>query len=93
MYLHMHMYYFKGFFLYYWQLPQQAENTVYLNGKVNRRVDYLLDALLKIEKDNFFKYMRMKNLFDINRKSIVENNHHHQGMKISTDMVEVCVHI
>jgi len=39
-------------------------------------VDYLLDALLKIEKDNFFKYMWMKSHFDINKKAIMENPRH-----------------
>ena len=34
--------------------------TIYLNGKVNRRIDFLIDALLKIEKDTFFKYMGNK---------------------------------
>ena len=63
--------------------------TVYLNGKVNRRIDYLLDALLRIEKDNFFKYMRLKSQFDINQKAVMENNRHHQGQKIPIDMVEV----
>ena len=30
--------------------------TVYLNGKVNRRIDVLLDVLLKIEHDQYFQY-------------------------------------
>lgn len=63
--------------------------TTYLHGKVNRRVDFLLDALLRIEKDNFFKYMRMKKLFDINRKAILEEDRHKKGYAISTDQVKV----
>ena len=29
---------------------------VYLNGKVNRQIDILLEVLLKIEHDQFFHY-------------------------------------
>lgn len=32
--------------------------TTYLKGKVNRRVDFLLNVLFRIEEDNFFNYRR-----------------------------------
>ena len=36
--------------------------TVHLNGKVNRRVDFLLHHLMKYEKDMFFNYKRVHQL-------------------------------
>ena len=40
--------------------------TSLLNGKVNRRVDFLIDALLRIERDN----LRRKQLFEINYQEV-----------------------
>ena len=63
--------------------------TTYLNNKVNRRVDFLIDALLRIERDNFFVYMRHKQLFEINYQAIQEAERHARGMKIPPDRVQV----
>lgn len=41
--------------------------TPYLHGKVNRRVDFLLNVLLRIEEDNFFNYMK-KYIFQLLRE-------------------------
>ena len=41
--------------------------TVYLNGKVNRRIDVLLDLLLKVEHDSFFQYELKHRLLDCNQ--------------------------
>ena len=60
--------------------------TTYLNGKVNRRVDFLIDALLRIERDSFFVYMRRKQLFEINYQAV-----HTRGMKIPPERVQVHV--
>lgn len=65
--------------------------TTYLNGKVNRRVDFLIDALLRIERDNFFSYMRRKQLFEINYQVIQETERHNYGMKIPPARVQVCL--
>ena len=32
-----------------------------MNGKANRRIDFLLDCLLRVEMDNYFKYMENRN--------------------------------
>ena len=37
--------------------------TTYLNGKVNKRIDFLLDVLLRVERDNF-KYMEKEILLE-----------------------------
>ena len=65
--------------------------TTYLNNKVNRRVDFLIDALLRIERDNFFAYMRRKQLFEINYQAIQEAERHTRGMKIPPERVQVHV--
>lgn len=63
--------------------------TIYLNGKVNRRIDFLIDALLKIERDCFFKQMTNKRLQCLNRRVIKEANRHDRGLQIKTDDVMV----
>lgn len=65
--------------------------TTYLNNKINRRVDFLIDALLRIERDNFFAYMRRKQLFEINYQAIQEAERHTRGMKIPPERVQVHV--
>ena len=65
--------------------------TTYLIGKVNRRVDFLIDALLRIERDSFFVYMRRKQLFKINYQAVQEAERHTRGMKISPERVQVHV--
>ena len=88
------LFYYK--YILYWYIHtcsfHNKLKTTYLNGKVNRQVDFLLDTLLRIEKDNFFKYMRMKKLFEINQKAILEENRHQKGQKIPTERVEVHIH-
>ena len=42
------------------QLTHRFHNklkTTYMNGKANRRIDFLLECLLRVEMDNYFKYM------------------------------------
>ena len=63
--------------------------TIYLNGRVNRRINFLIDALLKIEKDCFFKHMGNRRLQCLNRREIKEANRHERGMAIKTDYVTV----
>ena len=57
---------------------------------MNRRVDYLLDVLLQIEKDHYFKYMYHQQMLAVNQKEILETQRHDRGMKIPT--VDVKVH-
>ena len=72
--------------------------TTYLNGKVNKRIDFLLDVLLRVERDNFFKYMEKEILHPINYKVVQEEDRHCRGLKINADHVKVihsytnCVH-
>ena len=60
--------------------------TTYLNGKVNRRVDFLIDALLRIERDNFFSYMRRKQL---NYREVQEEERHSRGVNTPPRRVQV----
>ena len=59
--------------------------TNYLNGKVNRRVDFLLDALLKIERDSFFKIMTNHRLANLNKREIRQANRHQSGLEIKAE--------
>ncbi len=63
--------------------------TKYLNGKANRRIDFLVDTLLRIEQDNFFTYMRRKQLFEINYSAVHEAQRHVNGMRISVESIQV----
>ncbi len=56
---------------------------------MNRRVDFLLDVLLQIEKDNFFNYSRKQQLNEVNRHSVSEGIHHQRAMLIPEAKVEV----
>ena len=60
--------------------------TSYLHGKVNRRVDFLLNVLLRIEEDNFFNYMKKVHLPTTQRD---ECNRHQNGMLIPAEKVQV----
>ena len=60
--------------------------TSYLHGKVNRRVDFLLNVLLRIEEDNFFNYMKKVQLPTTQRD---ECNRHQNGMLIPAEKVQV----
>ncbi|XP_065910037.1 uncharacterized protein [Dysidea avara] len=59
--------------------------TVYLNGKVNRRIDVLLDVLLKIEHDQFFQYEMKHRLLYPNKQTIKIEDAHKRGIKISPE--------
>ena len=64
--------------------------TIYLNGKVNRRVDFLIHHLLQFEKDAFFQYKKDRQLPPaIHRKVKLEMNHHERGLKIPEEKVKV----
>lgn len=67
--------------------------TTYLHGKANRRVDILLDVLLKIECDNFYRYMEKQVLLPINHRLFHEQDRHQRGMAIEDKKVEVIVTI
>ena len=61
----------------------------YLNGRVNRRVDYLVCALLEVENDFFFKYNQTRMLGEVNQKLLKEEHRHKRGMLIPEKSVEV----
>ena len=50
--------------------------TTYLDGKVNSRVDYLLDTLIKMERDQFFGYMYTTQMLQTNPKQQSETQRH-----------------
>ena len=77
------------FQLMHTQLSCYKLKTIYLNRRVNRRIDFLIDALLKIEKDCFFKHMGNRGLQCLNRREIKEANRHERGMAIKPDYVTV----
>ena len=63
--------------------------TVYLNGKVNRRIDVLLDLLLKVEHDSFFQYELKHRLLQPNKVAFRVEDAHKRGMSISPKKVNV----
>lgn len=64
--------------------------TVHLNGKVNRRVDFLVHHLLEYEKDAFFRYKSARQLPPaMNRREKEEQGRHQRGLKIPPKMVQV----
>ena len=63
--------------------------TIYQNGKVNRRVDFLIDSLLRIEIDYFFSYMRRKQLFEINYREVQEEECHSREVNTPPQQVQV----
>ena len=60
-----------------------------MNGKANRRIDFLLDCLLRVEIDNYFKYIEKDILLPINHKLIREEEHHNKGLDIPAERVKV----
>lgn len=64
--------------------------TVYLNGRVNRRVDYLIHHLLEYEKDAFFRYKSVRQLPPVvNKKMKEDQNRHLRGLQIPQEKVKV----
>ena len=64
--------------------------TTYLDGKVNRRVDYLLDTLIKMERDQqFFGYMYKTQMLQTNPKDQSETQRHERGLIIPITAVKV----
>ena len=64
--------------------------TVHLNGKVNRRVDFLVHLLLEYEKDALFRYKSARQLPPATNKKVKEEQSRHQrGLQIPTNMVKV----
>ena len=63
--------------------------TTYLDGKVNRRVDFLIDALLRIERDQFFRSMYKSYMYQTNQKDLSEKQRHQRSLQIPINAVEV----
>ena len=64
--------------------------TNHLNGKVNRRVDFLLHHLLQYEKDAYFNYKRNHQLPPaINRKAREDMSRHSRGLSIPVKDIQV----
>lgn len=63
--------------------------TVYLHGKMNRRIDFLLHVLLQVEKDNFFNYVRKSKVATVNRQMNEEATRHQNGMLIPESSIKV----
>ncbi len=57
--------------------------TVHLNGKVNRRVDFLIHHLLDYEKDAFFCYKSARALPPATNRIVKEEqDRHERGLQI-----------
>ena len=65
--------------------------TVHLNGKVNRRVDFLIHHLLEYEKDAFIRYKSARQLPPVINKKVKEEQSRHQ--RGPSKMVKVSAHI
>ncbi len=64
--------------------------TVQLNGKVNRRVDFLIFQLLQYEKDAFFNYKRNHQLPPAADRKFKESlSRHERGLLIPIQDVKV----
>ena len=63
--------------------------TTYLNGKVNRRVDVLLEVLLKVEHDQYFRYELKHRLQQQNKVVTRDHCRHKRGLSIARLNVEV----
>ena len=64
--------------------------TVHLNGKVNRRLDFLIYHLLQYEKEAFFQYKKDRQLPPATHKKMkLEWSHHQKGLQIPTNSVQV----
>ena len=62
--------------------------TTYLSGKVNRRIDFLLSILFRIEEDKYFKYQRKCQL---PTGYNIKDTHHQRALDIPAQEVEVQV--
>ena len=65
---------------------------MYLNGKVNRRIDVLLDVLLKIEHDQFFQYELKHRLLQPNKQTFKIEDAHMRGLKFHQNQL-MLVHV
>ena len=63
--------------------------TTYLDGKVNRRVDYLLDTLIRMERDQFFGYMYKFQMLQANPRDNSEIQRHERGLNTPITAVKV----
>lgn len=82
----MHNVLFTFYLLPYYSFHNKLK-TVYLKGKVNRRVDFLVHILLRIEQDNFFNYNR-KCQYPISSQKV--DMRHQRAMNIPEEKVKVC---
>ena len=70
------------------QLFSFHANLNYLNSKVNCRVDFLINALLRIEKDCFFK-VAQKERRSAENKKVKEGYRYERSLKIKPEDMTV----
>ena len=73
------------------QLFSFHANLNYLNSKVNCRVDFLINALLRIEKDCFFK-VAQKERRSAENKKVKEGYRYERSLKIKTEDMTDALH-
>ena len=59
-----------------------------MNGKANRRIDFLLDCLLRLEMDNY-RYKEKEILLPVNYMVTREEQRYNGGMLIVAERVKV----
>ena len=64
-------------------------NPAYLNCRVNKRVDYLITVLLRIEEDMFFDRQRKDLQWKRNRREEREESRHDSGKTFSAKDIKV----
>ena len=63
--------------------------TTYLDGKVNRRVDFLIDALLRIERANSLDLCTKVTCTRQTRRTSLKKQRHQRSLQIPINAVEV----
>ena len=83
------MYIIQYGLLFYIHSFHNSLKTHYLNGKVNRRVDYFIHVLLEVEVDYIFIYNQRRVLNGFNPKTLQEEERHKQGLNIDAQLMQV----
>ena len=79
---------------YYYSFHNKLKcNPAYLNSRVNRRVDYLITVLLRMEEDMFFDRQRKNLEWKRNSREVKEESRHDTGTHIPSSDIKVHVHI
>ena len=62
--------------------------TIYFSGKRNRRLDVLLDTLLRIENDHYIRYLKMTSYNNPTDEDVRLQDRHNRGLEIDDARVK-----